>query len=149
MLKAQATNYQSKTLGVVVISNQTSTTNIALAPLPGSVAGNVSSSTSGDPIAGASISLSLNGQVVASTLTDAFGNYLFFNISIGTYTVTAQATNYQSQILGAIVLANQTATVNFSLILQPGSVIGTVSSSLTDNPIRGALVQLDLISFIS
>jgi protocatechuate 3,4-dioxygenase beta subunit len=73
--------------GVIVTSAGTVTRNFALAPMPGSLRGVVSSAAGGAAIASATVSLSSG----ISTTTDTAGRYAFTLLTPGTYTATVTA----------------------------------------------------------
>ncbi|HEV3103923.1 MAG TPA: PKD domain-containing protein [Candidatus Dormibacteraeota bacterium] len=75
------------------------------------VSGTVTSNATKQPIAGATVTLS-NG---ATTTTDSQGNYVFANVSPGTYTVTASASGFTTGTQGVIVSTGISATANFAL----------------------------------
>ena len=76
----------------------------------GSIAGKVTDSTDGTPIPSAAVT---NGT--SSTLTDSNGCYSFNNLSAGSYTLTASATNYTSKSQTVSVIVGQTATADVAL----------------------------------
>jgi hypothetical protein len=75
------------------------------------IAGTVTSNATKQPIAGAAVTLS-NG---ATTTTDSLGNYVFANVSPGTYTVTASASGFTTSTQGVIVSTGVSAAANFAL----------------------------------
>jgi thermitase len=76
----------------------------------GTIGGKIADSVSGLPISATTVT---NG--IASSLTDSNGNYSFDNLSSGSYTLTASATNYTAKSQIVSVVAGQTATSNFTL----------------------------------
>jgi hypothetical protein len=75
------------------------------------VAGQVKDSATGQPVPGATVTLSTG----ASTTTDASGNYVFTGLGAGGYTVTASAAGYATHPSSSFnVAAGTTATVNLS-----------------------------------
>ena len=118
-----------------------------LAQADGTIAGQVTDNTTGNPIDNASILVleSADAPPSWSSNTDASGNYSV-SVSEGTgYLVGAIKEGYVSrQVTGQSVTANVTTTVNFSLV--PGGIIeGTVTDNSTGNPIQGA----DLRAWVS
>ena len=83
----------------------------------GNVSGQVTDSTTGNPIAGATVALG-SGR---STTTDASGNYSFNGIPAGTYpSITASAAGYNSNTNNSVVVTdNATTTENFTLTTAP------------------------------
>lgn len=80
-------------------------------PATGSIAGTVSSSADGTPVAGASVSLD-TGE---STTTAGNGSYSFSDVAVGTRTVTASASGFTGDSSATSVTENQTSTVNLFL----------------------------------
>lgn len=143
-IHAEASGYQSLVQGVTVFSNQTTTLNFELVPDPGEITGRITDSSTSNPIAGASIDVLINGVTIASALSDADGNYMITGLAPGSYIVHAHATDYQNAVVGAIVLADQTTTVDIALVDSPGSISGRVVTQIGFNPIPGAVLALDL-----
>ena len=144
IVDAYATNYQTGTAGAIILSNETTTVDFSLQSNPGTLSGRVTSSMGGSPIAGALIQLSNGDAVIDSTLTDNFGNYTIIGIVPGSYTVIATSPTYDTGVTGAIISANETTTVNFSLQASPGSISGTVVSAIGSSPISGVLIEVTL-----
>ncbi len=131
--------YQTKTVGAIVVSGMTTTVNIALDPLPGTIAGNVSN---GGPIANASITISNSNGIVGNAVTDANGDYSVSGLAPGSYLVSCAATGFQSQFKAAIVTSGTTTTVNFVFIADGGTLEGNVIDSGTTDPIPGARIEV-------
>ncbi len=126
--------------GVVftVEGDTTQTASLTISPAtPGALSGTVTDGV--NPVAGASVLFTANGQSV-SALTDANGNYSLPSVPQGTYTGIASKTGFSpsaSQIV--TVTGNSSQTVNFTLKPGPGTVSGRVID-LNGNPITGATV---------
>ncbi len=134
---ASTSGYQSSTQSVAVTANTTATANFSLNPIPtGTIAGNVVS-TSGAPIAGATVAYG-----GASTSTDSNGNYTLANVQVGTVTVAVTAAGYQGATQNVTVTANATVTANFTLAANavPGTVTGSVRNISNNDPVIGATV---------
>ncbi|MEW4288285.1 carboxypeptidase regulatory-like domain-containing protein [Rossellomorea marisflavi] len=139
-VQASRTNYTTASVNTSVSSGSSQTVNIALQPLTSNITGNVSS---GGPINNATIVLTnTSGTVVATTTTNAAGNYSFTGITPGSYNLSVNAAGFQSQTAGVTTVANQTAIVNFVLVANPGAISGTVRDSVTNAPIQGSTVEL-------
>jgi large repetitive protein len=140
-VQAVRTNYVTGTANVTAVSGTTQTANIALAPLPSSISGNVSS---GGAVAGATVTLTNNiGVVIDTTTTDGSGDYSFPSATPGAYNVVVTAAGYQSQVKTVITEPNQAYTVDFTLIANPGSISGTIRNAVTPaSIIAGASVEL-------
>ncbi len=148
--------------GVQVVANDTIEADISLTPVPpppppppppaqGDISGTVTDASTGNPIAGASVSVTSNGANNysygwgwAKTSTDSNGNYLLTGISAGSTLVYAQAPGYLTGYQRIGVIANSTTIANLSLtaIVQPskGTVQGTITDATTGLPITGAYV---------
>ncbi|MED1780668.1 carboxypeptidase regulatory-like domain-containing protein [Brevibacillus fortis] len=130
--------------GAIVTSLTTTTVNVQLADLPGSISGSIFDATSGLPITGASVEVSvLNqaGAIVAHANSDLAGNYEITGLARGVYTITARATNYETNSASAIVFANTNTPVSLSLFASPGEIQGQVVAAGTLQPIAGAQVN--------
>jgi hypothetical protein len=111
-------------------------TNIALAPLPGSVSGTVVDIATGTPLGGATVSYS-GGQ----TITDGLGRYSFPTVIEGSYAFTASAAGYSPQAQTVSVGPGATVNLNLSLVKRvffDGFESGSMSSWTTNS---GLVVQ--------
>jgi hypothetical protein len=121
---------------VLVVGNQTSTLDFTLTP-PGSVTGTVTSSESGDPIAGATI-LHDSG---ASVTTDANGHFALIDIPSGDQNLSASAFGYISSSAQTIAVpANDEVVVNIILTPKPTYIAGEVKDKVTKEPLAGATI---------
>jgi len=145
---AAAATFEEATVGAIIASGETTTANFSLETSPGSISGTVISAVGSTPISGALIEVTLNNAVIFSTLTDSSGDYEISGVAPGSYIVNAHATNYQTGTTGAIVVSNTTTTVDFSLVSNPGTIAGTVTSAVSGLPISGALVEVNLASIV-
>jgi hypothetical protein len=112
-------------------------------PTTGDIIGRVT--VDGSPRSGVEVTVRRNGTVVDTDVTDANGDYEFFELDPGTYTVSI------GTITGATCPGEQTAAVveddstvvDFACTSQPttGTVMGTVTANGT--PVSGATVALD------
>lgn len=129
---------------VVVNPGETTMENFALTPNPGSIAGIVTD-TSGSPIAGAILTVSINvsggGLLTTRYVSQNDGSYLIENLFPSPYLITAVAASFQCAFQSATVVSDQRAIANFILQSNPGGLSGTV----VDNngvPIAGAAVLI-------
>ncbi len=143
-IQASATLHQTETQGVNVKNNQTVVVDFALSPNPGSITGTVTDADTTLPISGANITVTQNSIIVATTTTNGLGIYNVTGIVPGSCVVIAEATNYQTGVLGGIVTSNETITVDFALEIDPGTLSGTVTSDSSSLPIEGATVEIHL-----
>ncbi|HSX13775.1 MAG TPA: carboxypeptidase-like regulatory domain-containing protein [Chlamydiales bacterium] len=113
------------------------------------ITGVVTSQSSGNPISGASIALIKGSQnVVATTTTVLDGSYTFLGVNPGQYSVRASAAGFETQILGAKASNNQTTTVDFQLLSNPGTISGQVVDSVSLLPINGATILVSQNNFL-
>ena len=105
----------------------------------GTIAGHVKDDGN-NPLQNATVTINPGGQF---TTTDAGGNYSLFNVSTGTYSVTAQKAGFSTSTLPSVqVVENQTFMANFTL--QVGVTNGTISGFVKDGNgvgLVGAVVQ--------
>ncbi len=111
---------------------------ICLQPAPGKITGTVVTSLDGSPLAGAAVSLAENGD---TAFADASGNVTLTEPA-GTYTSTITAAGYASQTLPSFALAAGTTHPlgTITLVANPATLSGHVTSSAGGAPIAGATV---------
>ncbi|MFC7370130.1 carboxypeptidase regulatory-like domain-containing protein [Fictibacillus iocasae] len=140
-LVVSSPTFQTATVSTTIVSNQTTTTNVALAPVPGNINGSVTAA-GGGAISGATVRLvDTFGVTIATATTNAGGFYSFVNVTPGTYTLNVTANTFQSASRSIILDNAETETANFVLQPSPGTINGTVTST-TGAPISGALVEI-------
>jgi Carboxypeptidase regulatory-like domain/IPT/TIG domain len=139
-VQVTASGYGNGSASVSVTSGANSPQGFSLTPNPGSITGTVTDSVTGTPISGANITCSVSPSCTGTT-TAGDGTYKLSSLNEGTYQVTAAATNYGSSTIGVTVGPGGTPTQNFALTPNSGSISGTVSDSVTHNPIFGASVS--------
>jgi N-acetylneuraminic acid mutarotase len=125
-LAAQATDYTSATQdGIQVSAGQDTTANFALAP-DGSITGQVTSKTTGSPLAGVTVSVGSG----ATATTDNSGDYTLA-VPAGGYNVTATGSfGYKNKTQDSIqVSPGQATTVNLALATKARQ---TLSGTVTD-----------------
>ncbi len=127
--------------GVQVVVGQTTTRNFALARVPtGTITGKVTDSLSGQALAGATVVAT--GPASVSGTTNASGVYTL-TVPVGTYSVTASLTLYQSgTVSGVVVAANGTATANIVLRPNFGTLTGRITNSVTGAAVPGASITV-------
>jgi len=133
---ATGTGYASQSASVTLSAGTTTTQNFALAPNPGTITGTVTNASNAAPIAGATVSYS-----GGSTTTNGSGSYTLSTVAEGSYTVTVSASGYTSQSRSVSVGPGATATQNFALSANPGTITGTVTDATTGLAISGATVS--------
>lgn len=87
-------------------------------------------------------------MIIQTALSDAKGQYLITGLPSATYIIHAHATNYQMNIATAEVEGGGITNINFSMLPNPGSVSGIVTSQSTGLPISGAIVDVIIDSYI-
>jgi len=108
--------------------------------ISGTVAGNVKNAMSGNPVAGAAVTVSPSVQGVSGITTDASGNYSV-NLPNGNYTLTFAKTGYTSQTTATVaVVATQTSTSNITLV--PNASVTVNAGADKTNQAFGASVAL-------
>ncbi|WP_303982341.1 carboxypeptidase-like regulatory domain-containing protein, partial [Niallia circulans] len=141
-----ADNFASQTSTVHLTPNEIVTINAALTPNPAAVSGRVVATGTGAPIANALIqAFTTEGTFVTSTLTDVDGQYTLTGLPEGTFTISASATDFATQIQTVTLPPGETEIVNFALTPNPASLSGIVTDAQTGSPITGALVQVFVV----
>jgi hypothetical protein len=134
------TNHLPKTVsGVIVTAGQQTTANILLDP-SGIITGRITSTT-GQPVAGASVYASF-GSFFGFATTDGSGNYqITSGLGTGVYSVTALYSTSFNLTAGVNVVQGQTtANVNMQLTLLPSGIITGRLTNSTGSPIQSASV---------
>jgi len=105
----------------------------------GSVQGNVTSSSGGGPISGATVAL---GSRIATT--DAAGYYSFTNLPAGTYPyITATYPGYTSATVISLAV-NEASVTTQNFVLSPGEAIGCFTDTTQADFQNGAPSNVDL-----
>ena len=130
---AAMAGYENNTAVITVKGGKTATATILLTPLPGNVIITVDDGT--NPLEGATVSV--GGR---SDTTDMLGQ-VGFDLSAGTYTITASKDGYTENTAGITVTNGGNATATVSLTQQTGNATITVNNGV--NPINGASVTLN------
>jgi len=106
----------------------------------GTLAGTVTAADTGDPIQGATVSVT--GPLERTTFTDENGDYSLL-VSTGTYDVTASAFGYEPETQTAEITTDDTTTVDFVLATaEVYRVHGKVRDKANLEPIEGATVTI-------
>jgi len=137
-VEAYKSGYGSVTQSnVQVVSNQTTTVNFTFSTGSGTITGTVRDSAS-NPLSGVTVR---TVGASFSAVTNQSGQYTLSNVPAGTYTLEASKSGYVTQTQSNVqVVANQTTTVNFTLIANLGQITGTVRDGC-NTPIGGATVR--------
>lgn len=107
----------------------------------GTLAGTVTDSVSGDPVAGSTVTAD-DGTRQFSVITGANGDYDLF-LAAGTYQVVAEAFGYApGGAADVVIVTDQTTRVDVALVPLPRyELTGTVRAAEDASPIEGATVQ--------
>ena len=106
-----------------------------LTPMVGTLMGNVQNCFDLSNLVGATVSV---GSF--STTTDASGNYTFYNIGIGNYTVSCTDPAFLPQTKPVTIYDGVTSTLDFCMEPIPAYLSGLVYNSDTGEPIVGAKI---------
>jgi RHS repeat-associated protein len=111
---------------------------IRLQPAPGKITGTVVTSLDGSPLADAAVALAENGD---TAFADASGSFTLTEPA-GSYTPTITAAGYASQTLPSFALAAGTTHPlgTITLVANPATLSGQVTSSAGGAPMAGATV---------
>ncbi|WP_282137851.1 carboxypeptidase regulatory-like domain-containing protein [Rossellomorea aquimaris] len=129
----------------VEVGQDLSDVNISLIPNPGSINGQITNRTTGEPISGVTvIIIDGSSQIpVATTTTSVFGNYSVSGLSPGSYIVSATKMNFTTEQIGAIVISDTDTRADLSLGENPGALEGNVEDT-NGNPITGNDIQISV-----
>ncbi|MBI2842483.1 MAG: carboxypeptidase regulatory-like domain-containing protein [Armatimonadetes bacterium] len=106
---------------------------------PGGIVGTVTDSVTTNPVAGATVELVQTGEV---TITAANGTYSFSNLPAPRpYMVTVSNPHYTTTTGSVTLPSGGNATTNVALV-PFGSIHGTITDDVTNQPIQGATVEL-------
>ncbi len=136
LLTVSAPGYASVSRQVAVTSGSVVPVEVPLQPLPGSLDGTVTSSTSGSPVADAIVVL---GQWRAQT--DANGHYGFTDLPPDTYALQVSVAGHQTYQASVPIARATSSTINISLIPLPGTVMVKVVDAVSGSPIGGATIS--------
>jgi len=115
-ITASASNYVAQTFyNIPVYSGQTLSVQFNLTPF-GGVNGTVVDALNGSPISNANVSITQNGVLIGSTLTNANGGY-YISVPPGFYNVTVTASSYYGSETRDNVMVWQgvNTTINFGM----------------------------------
>ena len=128
------TGYVTQTSTVTISTGAILTKNVYLSHEVGVLSGTVTSG--GQPVAG--VSVSVPGKL--SVFTNSSGVYTITGVNTGSYMATFTKSGYATQGPAAVINANQTTTINISLVPETGTLAGTVTSG--GLPLSSVLVSV-------
>jgi hypothetical protein len=137
---ARGANYFEQTKAGTVVAGQFTYVNFSLEPFA-TIKGQVRVRVTGANLAGATVTVYLDGQPVAITITDSNGIYVIQNLPPSAqYVVSAAKTGYETQTKGPVsVSLGETTYLNFNLIIP--SLKGQVRDAADGTPLIGAAVK--------
>ncbi|MFS0766942.1 carboxypeptidase regulatory-like domain-containing protein [Peribacillus phoenicis] len=141
-LVAEAPNYSASTVTTVVEANQTTALDIQLAPNPASVIGQVLIQGMNTPLQGAVVTSSVNGQLIASTVTDVNGNFQLTNLPPGNVEIAVSQPGFALDVQTVNLNPGETEQITVSLATLPGAISGTIINQQTSDPISGAAITI-------
>ncbi len=95
------------------------------------------------PVGASAVHAVLGGDIVATTVTDAWGQYAIAGLAPGTYDVRLIPPAYAAKVVTSVeVQADANTVVDVSDLAFEGKVSGTVTDS-AQTPVRDALVSVD------
>ncbi|CAM3515804.1 carboxypeptidase regulatory-like domain-containing protein [Paenibacillus lupini] len=139
-----ADQFQARDFPVTLTIAETRTLNAALSPNPGTVTGTITNAQTGAPLANVFVEVLDNrNSVLASTTTNAAGNYTIASLSPATNDrLRLSADTFVAQVIGFSIAAGQTKVVNAALSPVAGMLSGIISDALTGLPLVGASIRV-------
>ncbi|PWW04865.1 carboxypeptidase family protein [Paenibacillus cellulosilyticus] len=144
IVTASSPGFGSDSAGIVTSAGQTATVQLTLTPNPGNVFGFVSDSADGTDLSGATVRIydGVSGALIATVVTDNGGVYTYPNLPTGSYTASAGANGYASELGGFSILSGETTRFSFALDKLPGRISGFVTANSNGAGIQGAAIVL-------
>ncbi|WP_405082376.1 carboxypeptidase regulatory-like domain-containing protein [Paenibacillus chitinolyticus] len=147
-IRASEAGFTTEIAGSSVVAGQTATVNIGLNPAPGTLTGQVTDASTGQPLSGAVIRVvTVEGITTATAVTDAAGTYVVNSLQPVNYTVTFSEAAYASQTTGVSIAPGTQSVLNIALSQLAGSITGLVTD-LNGNPLENAVVRTFMNSFV-
>lgn len=135
--------YKSGAAGTIVLSGSTSTINIAVDTLGGTLVGTVTDSSTGAVLENVNVQVHQDNVTVATVITDSRGLYVVENLEPGTYVIHVSKSTHR-MFCGTInVVSDEIVNENFNIPPTPVNLSGTVTDS-NGTGIAGAHVQVFL-----
>ncbi|MEF7438051.1 carboxypeptidase regulatory-like domain-containing protein [Paenibacillus lautus] len=147
-VRISAPAYVTAVIGFRINSGQTTIVNVPLTPVAGAITGIVTDSTSGLPLAGASLRVYNSEAITLQTTNTAVdGSYTLESLAPGSLTVVVAEEGYASRTIGAVVQASTVTALNVSLDQLAGAVTGVVWDT-AGNPITDVNIRIFLNNII-
>ena len=150
-LAAVQTGYRlSSAVGVTLVGSETTEVNLVCAADAtlslGAIAGVLSVVGSGAPLGGAKVTLMAASATVASTYTADDGEFAFYDVADGLYTLLATADGYMATAPMVVTILNGSiANVEMGIEVDARAYSGTISGVIRDqngNTVAGCFVGL-------
>ncbi|MGN6675594.1 MAG: carboxypeptidase regulatory-like domain-containing protein [Thermomicrobiales bacterium] len=136
LLTVSAPGYATITQQLVVTSGMVLPLEIALQPLPGTLAGTVTNALSGKPVASATVTA---GQW--HTETDAEGRYTLAGLPPGAHTLQVAVAGYQLYEAAINLAPGALVAVHAMLTPLPAALLVRVTDAASGEPISGAALS--------
>ncbi|MCW3489275.1 carboxypeptidase regulatory-like domain-containing protein [Dethiobacter alkaliphilus] len=142
IVTARAANFQTIMQGATVVANATTALEISLQPQPGEIVGFITDAVTGNPIAGAVITvLDRHLVVVGLTMTASDGSYRVASLAPDDeYAVEVRSPGYFLNMETVAVFPGMVTVTDIELQPGAGELMGIVADAFTGDPIPGALV---------
>jgi len=144
---ASMSGYATGSQSITVTQTGPNTANFQLAAQPGTISGKVTIQGSSTGIQGVTVTATGSGSPLTAS-TDGNGNYTISSVPVGGYSVSATANGYgagSAQPVSVSVTAGGSATANFTLVPQVGTITGSVTDT-SGAPLVGATVSAGGVS---
>ncbi|PWV92502.1 carboxypeptidase family protein [Paenibacillus cellulosilyticus] len=139
-----ADRYAANRIGAVVRSNQSTASNIALAPIFGDISGQVVDTT-GNTVSSLDTRVRLftkEGVLIDSIFVSPAGTFAIHNLLPGEYLLVAASPGFMTASIGTIVTAGIVTPVQAVLTTEISLLTGTVRNAGTGSGISGAQVTV-------
>ena len=139
-LNATATGFNPASASVTVMAGANVSQDIAMTPLLGTITGIVRNADNGDPISGATVTVTGTGL---STTSGADGTFTLSNVPAGAQTLNVSAAGFiAAQSPGVDVVGNGTVSRDVALSPETGTIRGRITNASTNQPVANAEVEL-------
>ncbi|MDW7650497.1 MAG: carboxypeptidase regulatory-like domain-containing protein [Bacillota bacterium] len=139
---AKAEGFGQARVRTLVFPFDSSTADLLLPPIAGSIGGSVVDAITGRPLNAAVISvLDTENIPLFSTMTNEVGSYRIDGLAPGSYIVLAQKPGFGLAQMGAEVFAYELTVVSFALAAPDGLIRGRVTDARTGEPLPLFLVK--------
>ncbi|PWW08622.1 carboxypeptidase family protein [Paenibacillus cellulosilyticus] len=136
---ASAPLYENNLTGAVVVPDTVTVANIAITQVTGVLVGTI------NPVVDiAQIKLyTVHNTLLQSVYTIADGGFRFPFLQSGSYTLTAEASGFSADAVGATIRAGETTETIIQLRANPGSIAGTVTGEQGDPITNATIIVVD------